>query len=301
MSSFIFDIKRYAINDGPGIRITIFFKGCPLSCLWCHNPESISKEREKIYSRGSCIGCGSCVESCNFGAIKLLDNKITILPEVCTLCGECISCCPTKALEYSGDLLPVAKLMEEIDKESIFFENSEGGVTFSGGEPLMHSNLLIATLKECKKRAIHTVVDTSCYAKESILLEVAKYTDLFLIDLKVMDRDVHLKNTGVYSDIILKNIALLSEIRADFTIRIPLIKGVNSDIENIEATAKFLSKLKWRRREVELLIYHDVAKGKHDKLGSKYLGEDLSKPDGDDIKRAISIFAKYSIDATVRE
>ena len=157
----IFDIKRYAINDGPGIRVVIFFKGCNLHCAWCHNPESISGRVEKMYSPSKCIRCGTCVAVCSEKAITLTNDGIITDRELCKLCGRCADVCPTKAIEMSGKAMSVSEIMDIIEKERVFFDQSGGGVTFSGGEPLVHSQLLIKILDECGQRGIHRTIDTA--------------------------------------------------------------------------------------------------------------------------------------------
>ncbi|NTV90868.1 MAG: glycyl-radical enzyme activating protein, partial [Clostridiales bacterium] len=191
--SLIFDIKRYAINDGPGIRVVIFFKGCNLKCAWCHNPESISARVEKMYAPAKCIKCGSCVDACPEKAITLTPEGILTDPELCKLCGKCAEVCPTKAIEMSGKVMTVAEIMDIIEKERIFFDQSGGGVTFSGGEPLVHKKMLIELLYECGKRGIHRAVDTAGNVSTETILEVAGLTDLFLYDLKIMDSVLHRK------------------------------------------------------------------------------------------------------------
>lgn len=179
-SGLIFDIKRYAINDGPGIRVTIFLKGCNLNCTWCHNPESISSKIEKMYSRDKCFLCGACADECPTNAITLTDDGIITDFELCKLCGYCAKVCPTKATEMSGTQRTVDEIMKIIEKERTFFDQSGGGVTFSGGEPLLHSEFLLELLKECGKRGIHRTVDTTGFTKTEILLKVAEHTDYFL-------------------------------------------------------------------------------------------------------------------------
>jgi pyruvate formate lyase activating enzyme len=295
----IFDIKRYAINDGPGIRLTIFFKGCPLSCTWCHNPESLSPDVQKLYIAQRCMGAQACIEVCPNQALKLTPQGIVTDVSACQLCGLCAQACPTKAIELSGERMDVAALMQTIERESFFFDQSEGGVTFSGGEPLLHHHHLLELLKQCGKLHIHRVVDTSLFASWKIVQEVAKETELFLIDLKHMSDEKHLNYTGVSNKLILQNIEKLAHDEVDFIIRIPLIDGVNADIHNLEATAQFLVQLPWQRREVNLLPYHDIAKNKHLKLGTTYDGSNMNEPSQTIIERAINIFANHDIRATV--
>ncbi|PTN05955.1 glycyl-radical enzyme activating protein [Mangrovibacterium marinum] len=297
--SLIFDIKKYAINDGPGIRITLFFKGCPLSCVWCHNPESINSQAQKMYTASKCIGAVKCIEVCPHDALTLTPDGIKTDVERCTLCGKCAEVCPTKAIEMSGREYTTPELMRIIERETVFFDQSDGGVTFSGGEPLMHHRKLIELLDRCGERDIHRVVDTTFFAKTDLVLEVAKRTELFLVDLKAWNSDVHRKYTGVPNAQILNNIRALAENGSDFIIRIPFIQGVNADEETLQNEAEFLASLPWHRKEVNLLPYHDIAKGKHQKLGNSYEPGELAPPSDDDLELAQQIFAAHGIRATV--
>lgn len=293
----IFDIKHYAINDGPGIRLTLFFKGCPLSCRWCHNPESISPQIQKMYSRQKCIGAGECIKVCPENALTLtLDGLVTNWNK-CTLCGKCVQACPSKAIEISGQIISEEQLIKTIESESLFFDQSGGGITFSGGEPLMQHKILLQLLEECGKRHIHRVVDTSLFSQSEIVKQVAEKTDLFLVDLKHMDNEKHKKYTGVSNHLILKNIQMLSTLGSDFWIRIPLIAGINADEENIRASASFLSNLNWNSKLLNLLPYHDIGKNKHKKLGSDYNSNSMAEPSYEIIKQSIRIFAEYGIEA----
>ena len=295
----IFDVKRYAINDGPGIRVTIFFKGCNLNCTWCHNPESISPVVQKMYSKDKCIGCGTCVEVCPTNAITLTPNGIVTDLELCRLCGKCAEVCPTKATEMSGHEVSVEDIMKVIERERVFFDQSGGGVTFSGGEPLMHSSFLIKLLDACGERGIHRVVDTTGMAKTDTLLEVAKRTELFLYDLKVFDSERHKKWTGKGNEKILENLKILAERGASINIRIPLIKGVNDDTENIEDTAKFIASLAGDKKQVNLLPYHNIAQKKYEKLGKKWKPDEMAEPSKKEQAEIISQFAKYGLTAQV--
>jgi len=265
--SLIFDIKRYAINDGPGIRVVVFFKGCNLHCAWCHNPESISEKVEKMYSPAKCIKCGSCVEACPENAIALTSDGIITDTDLCTLCGKCTEACPTKAIEMSGKEMSVSEIIDSIEKERVFFDQSGGGVTFSGGEPLVHTGMLLGLLEECGKRGIHRAVDTAGNVSTDTILNVARHTDLFLYDLKMMDSDLHRKWVGSGNEKILHNLNALAATGAHIIIRIPLIGGVNDNDENIEHTAKFISELAGEKKPVHLLPYHNIAQNKYRKLG----------------------------------
>jgi pyruvate formate lyase activating enzyme len=297
--SLIFDIKRYAINDGPGIRVVVFFKGCNLHCAWCHNPESISHQPEKMYAPAKCIKCGSCVDACPEHAITLTPDGIITDPDLCNMCGKCAEVCPTKAIEMSGKVMPVAEIMDSIEKERIFFDQSGGGVTFSGGEPLVHTKMLIELLDECGKRGIHRAVDTAGNVSTETILEVAKRADLFLYDLKMMDSKQHKKWMGSGNEKILHNLKAIAVAGAHIIIRIPLVGGVNDTDENIELSAKFISELAGDKKEVHLLPYHAIAQNKYIKLGKPGDFETLHEPGKETLARAIATFEEYGIKAGV--
>ncbi|MBL4939734.1 MAG: glycyl-radical enzyme activating protein [Lutibacter sp.] len=298
-TALIFDIKKYAINDGPGIRMTVFFKGCNLTCEWCHNPESLSPKIQKMYTASKCIGAVQCLDNCPNNALEITENGIVTNYNLCNLCGKCAEVCPTKAFEMLGSTISISDLIKQIENEAIFFDQSGGGITFSGGEPLMHSDYLLEALKECGKRFYHRVVDTSAFSKQEILLEVAKHTELFLIDLKTMDSNIHKKFTGVGNEKILSNIVALAKTDCEIIFRIPLIKGVNSNDENIKATAKSIQSLEGNRTQINLLSYHSIAENKHNKLGNPKNFVEFETPNDVEIRNAISIFKSYSIKATV--
>ena len=297
--SLIFDIKRYAINDGPGIRVVIFFKGCNLHCAWCHNPESITGKAEKMYSPAKCIKCGTCVEACPENAIILAAEGIVTDVNRCVVCGKCADVCPTKAIEMSGKPMSAFEIMEIIEKERIFFDQSGGGVTFSGGEPLIHTKLLIELLDECGRRGIHRAVDTAGNVSTGTILEVARRTDLFLYDLKMMNAELHGKWTNMRNERLLHNLKAISKAGAIIIIRIPLIGGVNDTNENIEQTAKFVDELWGDKKEVHLLPYHNIAQNKYLKLGKSNDFEKLQEPEEETLITAIAKFAEYGIKASV--
>lgn len=298
-NNLVFDIKRFAINDGPGIRMAIFFKGCPLSCTWCHNPESMSPSIQKLYSKSKCIGALKCIEICPNNALELTKSGIVTNFENCNLCGKCVEVCPTKAMEFSGFKKSVDELIIEIEKDRLFFEQSGGGVTFSGGEPMLHTDFLLKILKECEIRGIHRVIDTSAHCSVSSLLKVAKHTNLFLIDLKIMNSAKHQLYTGVLNQKILKNITELAKTDVEIIFRLPLIKGVNLNDENIIATAIFMNSLQGNRNKINLLPFHNTATIKHEKLGKSISLKGMEKPTESEIKKVVSIFNQYKIKATV--
>ncbi|HAQ21439.1 MAG TPA: glycyl-radical enzyme activating protein [Prolixibacteraceae bacterium] len=298
-TTFIFDIKRYAINDGPGIRMVVFLKGCNLNCAWCHNPESISIGQERMYAQKKCIQCGTCVLACPEKALTLTPEGIITDAELCQMYGRCAEVCPTKAIEISGKQMLVAEIMNEIGKERVFFDQSGGGVTFSGGEPLLHSRFLIELLDECGRRGIHRAVDTAGLANTEILLEVAKRTDLFLYDLKMMDSERHREWTGAPNEKILENLKILAGTGVKMIIRIPLIGGINDDRENLTDTARFISELSGEKKEVNLLPYHKIAQTKYQKLGRPKEFQFLEEPPKETQLQAIAIFREWGIVASI--
>ena len=243
IKGLVFDIKKYAIHDGPGIRTTVFFKGCPLECQWCHNPESRSAKAEHGFRKNRCIGCGQCVETCPEQAISIIDEKSVTDINKCNLCGRCVDICIACAREIIGQEMTVNEVMDEVEKDIIFYDESGGGVTFSGGEPLMQPEFLLILLNKCQKQGIHTAVDTSCYAESKIVEMISEKTNLFLCDIKHMDSEIHERFTGVGNNLILDNIKLLSKAGKDIIIRIPIVPGFNDDKENIDATGKFTASL----------------------------------------------------------
>ena len=277
---YIFDIKRYAINDGPGIRTTIFVKGCPLRCVWCHNPEGWTAEPQVLYKRSKCIGCHTCEQE-----------------------GFVADDCPTKAREVCGRKYTMDELMGEVEKERDIMQDSGGGVTICGGEPLMHPDGTLAILRELGRRGFHRTVDTTLYAHSDVVKSVARECELMLVDLKLMDSGKHRRYTGVGNELILQNIRLIAEAGHPFQIRIPLIEGINANEQNIEQTARFLSLLTshFSPLTVNLLPYHDVGKDKHLRMGSRYnpQGYPMSTPTEESQQRCRQQLEAYGLHVVI--
>lgn len=284
LTGTIFDLKRYAINDGPGIRTAVFMKGCPLDCWWCHNPEGRSSHPQLMVRTNRCRLCGDCVTSCPQSAISLGDQVVTDMAR-CQDCGICAQVCVHGARELVGRVVTVEELLREIERDVVFFDQSGGGVTLTGGEPLMQPRFVIELLRACKEHGIHTVLDTSGYASWPVMAEVAGQTDLFLYDLKLMDDARHRKYTGVSNRLIISNLKRLSAAGENIIVRIPLIPGVNDDEQNLKLTHRFLVNLP-NLAGVEVLPYHDIAQAKYAALDLAYRLPELISPSAERVEWA---------------
>jgi len=259
----IFNIMRFSLHDGPGIRTTVFLKGCPLSCAWCHNPEGRSRKPDLIFFENRCVRSGECVRVCPHGATVLEDGAVRIT-DACRACGTCVDVCAAGAREIAGRWVSAQEIIREIESDRLFWEESGGGVTFSGGEPLFQPQLLEALLQACRERKIHSAVETCGYASKRVLLRLAPTIDLFLVDLKLMDSAKHRRHAGRGNELILSNIRTLAESGQELIIRYPVIPGVNADEENVRQMIQFLKELKLRR--LDLLPYHPTGAEKYRRL-----------------------------------
>ena len=298
INSTIFAIKQYALHDGPNIRTTIFFKGCPLSCHWCHNPEGIDFKINIITLADKCIGCNECINNCREKAIQFNADGFHRDVETCTFCQSCIETCPALAHEATGWEMTTEQLLNEIKKDLPFFDQSGGGVTISGGEPLSQPEALLSLLRACGALGIHRIVDTSGFAPTDILLLIAENTDLFLFDLKHMDNKIHQQYTGVGNKLILHNLKALSESGNSLRVRIPLIPGINDDEINIKATGSFIAKCKGVQG-IDILPYHPSATAKYRKLGLRYKGDKIIPPSQEQITTTFDILKRYISDVRI--
>ncbi len=271
----IFNIMRYAVHDGPGIRTTVFLKGCPLSCPWCHNPEGLRGGIEIAYHVERCVLCGECVNHCPQHALTLEETRVSRDTQRCVVCGSCTDQCVMDARESIGREIGVEDLIAEVLKDRIFYDESGGGVTFSGGEPLHQFDFLLPALKACKANGLHTAVETSGLTTPDRLEEVCAYTDLFLFDVKLIDEERHKQLTGWSNVRIMENLRYLASRNASVAVRVPVIPGVNDDDENIRGLARLLTEL-GTVREVHLLPYHAGAASKYAGLGMRHRMTDVS-------------------------
>jgi pyruvate formate lyase activating enzyme len=281
----VFDIKRYSINDGPGIRTTVFFKGCPLQCQWCHNPEGKSSDPEVMVRAARCLNdCAECLAVCAEGALRKSGAIPVLDRNLCTACGECAGICPTQAIEIVGRRVSAVELLDEIEKDRVFFEESGGGVTFSGGEPLAQPEFLAEVLELCRKKEIHTAVDTCGFAVPQVLDRIAPKVDLFLFDLKTMDEQKHIASTGESNQLILENLRRLAASGRKIVVRIPIVPGLNDDEENIRQTAGFLRTLEGIS-EISLLPYHRLGRGKSRGIETASASPEFSLPTEESLER----------------
>ena len=278
----VFDVKKFSIHDGPGIRTTVFFKGCPLSCPWCHNPESQAPQPELVVRANRCIRCGACLSACPHGAVIGDGETYGSTAEHCQLCGACVEACYAEARQIVGRVMTVAEVMAEVERDIAFYDQSGGGVTFSGGEPLAQPGFLGALLRASRQAGIHTAVDTCGYAPWAVLDAIRGDVDLFLYDLKLMDDQDHRRLTGVSNQLILENLRALSENGHAIVLRIPVIPGMNDSPDNLRELAAFAGALP-HLQGIDLLPYHATALDKYARMNRTYSLRGAQPPDAEDL------------------
>ncbi|HZK86069.1 MAG TPA: glycyl-radical enzyme activating protein [Desulfosporosinus sp.] len=290
----VVNIMKYSIHDGPGIRTTVFFKGCPLNCQWCHNPESQEFDQELMYWPDRCIACGQCLEVCPNGAIISTEGRMQYLREQCTACGECCKACPAGVRALVAKAMSLSEVMTEIEKDVIFYDESGGGVTFSGGEALMQPEFLLELLKSCRKKEIHTAVETCGFVNHDSLKLMSDYVDLFLYDLKLIDSNKHQDVTGVPNERILSNLQWLAEHHPRVIVRLAIIPGINDDEDNLCKTGEFIASLK-QGMEIHILPYHKAGVDKYQRLGRSYCLPELQSPDKERMDKIARKLERFSL------
>ena len=297
-SGIVFDIQKFSLHDGPGIRTTVFLKGCGLRCWWCHNPESQQPRPELLLRTELCIQCGACVGECPQAAIQPDGPRFITDRDVCARCGSCVATCAANARELVGQEMTVEQVMDVVLRDIMFYDESGGGVTFSGGEPLLQGDFVLDLLAACKAHELHTVVDTCGYANTDILARVRPYVDLFLYDVKVLDDARHREVTGASNTLILDNLRYLAEHQHPVLVRVPLIPNINDDEHNLRQLGELVRSMP-NIQGVNVLPYHKLGQDKHERLGRLNPMPETAEPSADTILATKSLLESYGLNVTI--
>ena len=282
MTGIIFDIKKFAIHDGPGIRTTVFMKGCPLRCWWCHNPESISPKPQIVFFENKCIGCKRCFAACPTGALRLEGDRRIYERDKCVVCGKCAEACYAEAQVKEGREATVEEVLDEVEKDRPFYDNSGGGMTVSGGEPMLQKDFVLELFKQAKAAGLHTAMDTCGHAKWDDFKQVLEFVDLVLLDMKDMDPAKHKEFTGVDNALILDNAKRIRDLGKPMMLRIPVVPTCNARLDNMQAAAEFFKGFD-NIEYVELLPYHRLGEAKWERLDMGYRLKDIDPPSDDEL------------------
>jgi len=296
MKACIFNIQKYSIHDGPGIRTVVFFKGCPLQCSWCSNPESQNSNVQITWDKSKCIKCLHCLDACKYDSISLKEERITLDAHSCTSCFECIKGCPKQALTIEGKYYPVFEVLKEALKDEVFYEESGGGVTLSGGEVLQQHAFAIELLKQLKDKNIHTACETTGYAPNKIFKEFIENVDLLLFDIKHYDREKHFKGTSVYNDKIIANLATAIFKGKDVIIRIPVIPNFNNSLEDAQGFCDLLKTI--GAKKVNLLPFHQFGQEKYELINKQYALHNVTQLHEEDLIDYRQVFIQNGLDCT---
>ena len=296
LEGLTFDIKRFAVHDGPGVRTTVFLKGCPLRCVWCHNPEAISRKPEVFFHPERCISCLTCVEGCPNGAQQVTSTGLRVYArEHCRLSGICVENCYSGALELAGRAASAEEVMAQLREDASFYETSGGGVTLSGGEPLLQSEFATEILRRCKAEGYHTAVDTCGQVQWRVFEQVLPYVDLVLYDLKHISPEQHQRYTGANNHLVVENLRRLSGYGASVEVRMVIIPTINDSREFIEGAARLLASLE-NITAVRILPYHRLAGSKYTKLGKENTMPDVDSPSNEAMLRIASWIRRFGLE-----
>jgi pyruvate formate lyase activating enzyme len=297
-TGIVFNIQRFTIQDGPGIRSTVFFKGCPLRCLWCSNPESQETFPEVGHNNLLCNKCGRCVKVCDVQAITLSDNGVIIDRKNCSGCLKCVEACILQALKVYGKEMSVEEVFQEVLKDKSFYQGSGGGVTVSGGEPLLQADFVANLFQRCQNESIHTCLETCGYASSGSWERVLPYTNLILFDMKLINPAVHQEKTGKSNQNILNNLKFITGLGIPVIIRIPVIPGINDSKKDATETARYIAGFKGLL-EVNLLPYHRFGESKYSMLDRQYSLSGLKPPESKALEELINIFESFNLNCEV--
>jgi pyruvate formate lyase activating enzyme len=269
----IFKIKRFSIHDGPGIRTSVFLKGCPLNCVWCHSPEGLSPDITIWHDNSLCIACGQCVGACPNSALQLIKNSdpiINIDRTACTLSGNCVNECPTGALQFTGFEISLHDILTDLEKDILYYKKSIGGITLTGGEPLYQPDFSLEILKACKQNNIHTAIESCLFCDNEIIHRLSEFLDLFIIDMKIFDQSRHLQFTGKSNEIIKENFRYIAKSGKEILVRIPMIKGITDTEDNLKAIEEFVYGIN-KKIPIEHISYNPLAENNYKRLGMPFL------------------------------
>ena len=301
--AFIFNKQKYNMYDGPGVRTLVFFKGCPLRCKWCSNPEGLERKYQIMFKPTTCVSCGSCVPVCpqKIHSISSTGEHIIDRSIDCIGCGQCVEVCVPDALKVAGQQVPVSELLEYIEQDRAFYDQSGGGVTLGGGEVTSQPEAAINLLQACKQEGLHTAIETCGYTKKETILRFAEYVDLFLFDLKHIDPDRHFELTGVRNEMILENLEELLMKRNHVKVRMPMLKGINDSEAEIRGVIEFLRPfIEFKNFEgIDLLPYHKLGVNKYVQLGMDYPIEGDPSLDDADLDRIEGWIREYDFPVSV--
>jgi len=292
-TSLILNIQKCCVHDGPGIRTTIFFKGCPLNCIWCHNPESQSYKTEIMYNQNKCTNCNKCITNCPNNAISFSENNFLIHDDsLCKSCMNCVDFCISEAIQFAGKSYSISQLISEIKKDQVFYDDSNGGVTLSGGEVMCQIDFVEKLCKKCKENNIHVAIDTCGYVPYENFERITPYVDLFLYDIKLINSKKHFEFTGKPSELIINNLNKLSLNGANIILRLPIIEGINADNEHLNNLCSLISNL--NLQEINLLPYHDIGGYKYSNLNKNYNFDLMKKPSDEILNHFKSTLSNYN-------